>query len=219
MARHFVKQRTLDLAEPQLDRLALEAQRRGISVAELVRRFVDQGLDAAGTPWPENRHSTGTALAQHREGSAGGTYKEGEERADSPPGTEEQVGQKQQRKARRGSPKISSVPPETPLELVPVLTEWLEYKSHRRQGYTALGASKILKYLQEIGAARARAAVDFSIRNRYDGLFEPSRNGGGSRASPTGNGGRRMGAHPDHAEQLRKREEGIVEWQAPDLRE
>lgn len=60
-----MRQRTVDLTDPQIARLTFEANRRGISVPELLRRLVDQGLDAMGTPWPEHRQSTCPAPAEH----------------------------------------------------------------------------------------------------------------------------------------------------------
>lgn len=47
-----MKQRGVDFSEVQLERLEMESERRGLSVPELVRRFVDIGLDSTGTPWP-----------------------------------------------------------------------------------------------------------------------------------------------------------------------
>lgn len=66
-----MRQRTVDLSDPQVARLWIEAERRGISVPELIRRFVDQGLDASGTPWPQHRQSTAPAPAEHLEGGRG----------------------------------------------------------------------------------------------------------------------------------------------------
>lgn len=188
--------------------VAAKAARLGISTQDALRMLAVQWVQDEPLQVPP-RAPCGTRAVP------GETYKEGE--ADSTPGTIEQIEQKQPRKAKKLSPKISSVPPNTPPEFLPIVTEWLEYKSSRRQGYTALGASKILKYLQELGPARARAAVDFSIRNRYDGLFEPSRNGGGSRASPNATR-ERLVANEEHAQQIREREEAIEEWIPPELR-
>jgi uncharacterized protein YdaU (DUF1376 family) len=66
----------------------------------------------------------------------------------------------------------------------PLLTDefkkcWLQWCIHRKQSkkkLTPMAAIKQLKYLGSIGESRAIAAIEHSIRNQWQGIYEPKEN-------------------------------------------
>jgi hypothetical protein len=71
--------------------------------------------------------------------------------------------------------------------LKPSWNEWLEArKQAKRSPYTALGVKKQLKALADMGQARAVAAINYSIRQNYQGIFEENSNN-----KPNGNSDQR----------------------------
>lgn len=120
-----MRQRTVDLTDPQISRLTFEASRRGISVPELLRRLVDQGLDAMGTPWPEHPESTCRAPGEHL---GGGDIGEGETTLQKPQLL--QVAEQPRRKSKSGRlPRVSSPPGG---QLLPFSDEWQPADPHPR---------------------------------------------------------------------------------------
>lgn len=66
---------------------------------------------------------------------------------------------------------------EIPHWLTPAWAEWKEArKQAKRRPYTALGAKKQVAALVEMGEARAVAAINYSIRQGYQGIYEESAN-------------------------------------------
>jgi hypothetical protein len=56
---------------------------------------------------------------------------------------------------------------------------WQEWKQHRKESgkkLTSLSVSKQMKKLSAWGVERAIAAINHSIENSYQGIFEPSKN-------------------------------------------
>lgn len=51
--------------------------------------------------------------------------------------------------------------------------EWIEYRKSKRKKVTLLAAKKQLADLAAMGPARAIAAINQSIKNDYQGIFEP----------------------------------------------
>jgi len=71
-----------------------------------------------------------------------------------------------------------------------------EFREHRRQlkkPLTALAESKLLTEWSQHGVARFVAAVDHSISNGWQGLFEPDGGGNAARTGTTRGGGQRPG--------------------------
>ncbi len=60
------------------------------------------------------------------------------------------------------------------VELQSVLADWLAYKAERGERYKSRGLAALETQFVEWGTERARAAVEFSKRNQYKGLFEPN---------------------------------------------
>lgn len=63
------------------------------------------------------------------------------------------------------------------------LHAWCEWQDYRRQAklksLTPIGSAKQLKALEAMGTERAIAAINFSIQQNYQGIFEPNGNGRG----------------------------------------
>lgn len=56
--------------------------------------------------------------------------------------------------------------------------EWYDYRKQAKlKTYTQIGADKQLKDLAVLGTSRAVAAINHSIANGYQGIFEPKSNG------------------------------------------
>lgn len=67
--------------------------------------------------------------------------------------------------------------------------EWLQYRRQRKpklSAYTEIGVKKQFKALATLGKERAIAAIDFSIAQNYQGIFEPRQNGNGRPSKPNG---------------------------------
>lgn len=60
------------------------------------------------------------------------------------------------------------------VELQAVLCDWLAYKAERGERYKSRGLAALETQFVEWGTERAMAAVEFSKRNQYKGLFEPN---------------------------------------------
>jgi DNA-binding transcriptional regulator YhcF (GntR family) len=89
--------------------------------------------------------------------------------------TLEQFKEKQEKEK---SPKKSAPVFEIPESLNndDFLAAWAEWQEHRKQikkKLTPLAAKKQLKMLSEIGVSKAIAAIDHSIKNGWQGIFEP----------------------------------------------
>lgn len=80
-------------------------------------------------------------------------------------------------------PKKGPPPPPTPKPEVVIpedlkaseaeVRDWLAFKREKGQTYKAKGLEALWRRFREIPAARRRAAVDHSMANNYQGLFEP----------------------------------------------
>ena len=193
-----MKQRTVDLSDPQVQRLAIEAGRRGISVAELIRRFVDQGLDACGTPWPEHRQSTCEAPAEHLSSPPLQVPSSSSPSSSSPkpltlsspasslsyspppPVVPPFSGEEEAKpKRKRVYQKREEPEPEIPVHLdTPgfrkALGEWLEYKTERRQGYKPIGLRNLLRSLGEWEEQTVIKAIQRALSNNNQGIFPES---------------------------------------------
>jgi hypothetical protein len=87
-----------------------------------------------------------------------------------------------------------AVPPEEPpaqalpaeLEFPEFRDSWERWAEYRKQArikpYTKIGAAAQLKKLAELGKDRAIAAIENSIANAYQGIFEPKQGGNGHAA-------------------------------------
>lgn len=53
------------------------------------------------------------------------------------------------------------------------LESWLAHKRERGESYKPTGFKSLLAHLEKLGAERAIAAIEFSIRSNYAGIFEP----------------------------------------------
>ena len=53
---------------------------------------------------------------------------------------------------------------------------WLKHKQERKEPYHKTGLTMIKSRALKWGEARFIAAVEFSVRNNYSGLFEPTGN-------------------------------------------
>ena len=53
---------------------------------------------------------------------------------------------------------------------------WLKHKQERKEPYHKTGLTMIKNRALKWGEARFIAAVEFSVRNNYSGLFEPTGN-------------------------------------------
>jgi uncharacterized protein YdaU (DUF1376 family) len=74
-------------------------------------------------------------------------------------------------------PNNKGIDVEIPDWLKPAWAEWTEArKQAKRRPYTALGAKKQVAALVEMGEARAVAAINYSIRQGYQGIYEESAN-------------------------------------------
>jgi len=74
------------------------------------------------------------------------------------------------------------------LEFQEAWTDWTRHRREKKKPITALAAQKQLAELSEMGLDRALIAITFSIRNGYQGIFEPQ---GANRKAPD--------AAPDHS--------------------
>ncbi len=89
-----------------------------------------------------------------------------------------------QREKVASLPKNETATAETPIALrtqkfETAWAEWSEYRKERRlSAYKPLGARKQLQKLAELGEDRAIVAIEFSIRQNYQGIFEEKQNGG-----------------------------------------
>lgn len=67
---------------------------------------------------------------------------------------------------------------EAPDWLKPAWSEWLEARRQaKRKSYTPLGRKKQIAALVEMGAGRAVPAINYSIRQNYQGIIEERTNG------------------------------------------
>ena len=57
-------------------------------------------------------------------------------------------------------------------EFIEAWTDWEEHRKQSKKKLTPLATSKQLKMLSEIGSARAVAAINHSIANGYQGIYE-----------------------------------------------
>ena len=74
--------------------------------------------------------------------------------------------------------------------------EWLGFRSERKPKVTPRSAKMALKKLEQFGPARAVAAIETSIANGYQGLFEPGGNGNGRNGAGLGPNRARVYAEP-----------------------
>jgi len=66
-----------------------------------------------------------------------------------------------------------------PADIQPIWDEWLAYRSQRHlPAYKEMGIRKQVGQLTKWGAARAREAVDYSIRQNYQGIYEEKQSNG-----------------------------------------
>lgn len=66
-------------------------------------------------------------------------------------------------------------------------SEWMEYRRTRKpklSPYSEIGTKKQLKAMAEMGVARAIAAIDNSIAQNYQGIFEPKSHNGRAPTPP-----------------------------------
>ncbi len=89
--------------------------------------------------------------------------------------------------APRARPEV--VVPEDLKANEPEILDWLAFKKESGRAYKPKGLEALWRRLREIPADRRRAAVDHSMANNYQGLFEPK---GGTHGQP-GNGFRTRG--------------------------
>jgi len=76
--------------------------------------------------------------------------------------------------------------------------EWLTYRAQsKRKPYAALGAKKQIAALAQMGADRATAAINYSIRQNYQGIFEERTNG--NHTSDQRPNSRRLACAPDYS--------------------
>ena len=72
---------------------------------------------------------------------------------------------------------VAAMPLPVPDWLKSSWDEWLEArKQAKRKPYTSLGAIKQVKALSDMGPARAIAAIEYSIRQNYQGIYEENSN-------------------------------------------
>lgn len=76
--------------------------------------------------------------------------------------------------------------------------EWCQHRRERKQRLTPTAATRALKKLEKMGHDRAIEAIEHSIANGYQGIFEPSRGSAGGASRPPGGAGR-----PDRPGRLR----------------
>ena len=65
--------------------------------------------------------------------------------------------------------------------------EWLEYKRQRKESYKPLGEQRQLARIAKWGIVRATAAIEYSIAQNYQGLYEES-HGRNQRTNTKGDG-------------------------------
>lgn len=178
-----MRQKTFDLPDVALERLALEAKRRGISQGELLRRMVDESLDRMGAPWPtpreqgdlpleEPQHSISQAPAQHQPSITGGTSKEGGKGGrGKDTGTTEATKEGKLQSSRVSSPPPPEIPPdlETP-EWRGAVRHWLEYKAERGQRYKPRGLESLWQLLRSLGPRVGVPSIHRSAGSRWQGI-------------------------------------------------
>jgi hypothetical protein len=57
------------------------------------------------------------------------------------------------------------------------LTEYLEYRKEKGRKFKKLGVQKLISRLTKWGPERAAAAIEYSMANGWDGIFEDKENG------------------------------------------
>lgn len=95
------------------------------------------------------------------------------------------------REEKKGEEKTRLKPPDPPFASEAFKTAWEEWVQHRHEKgvkLTPLAVKKQWKKLAAMGEARAIAAIEHSIANSYQGIFEPRTNGkvATSRVLPNG---------------------------------
>jgi helix-turn-helix protein len=105
---------------------------------------------------------------------------------------------------KKAAPKTVIVPPA--LQIPEFLAAWSEWKAERKEKkikpYTTVGETQQLRHLSEIGAERAIKAIEYSIRNGYQGLVEPK--------GEQTNGNQHRNEDPERMERLSKRERQLT---------
>lgn len=82
-------------------------------------------------------------------------------------------------------PEETKLPPELDNDTFrPVWGEWCKFRRERGQSLKPTTVARQLKFLASIGLQRAVAAMENSITNGYQGLFEPKANGQTAPAKP-----------------------------------
>jgi hypothetical protein len=74
--------------------------------------------------------------------------------------------------------------------------EWIAFRFERKPRVTPLAAKQALKFLEKIGVQRAVAAIEHSIANSWQGIFEPDGRRGAGGAGVGQSGASRVRAEP-----------------------
>ena len=104
---------------------------------------------------------------------------------------EQEQEQEQEESASPPTTKVSAEDFEIPANLdTPAFRtawdEWKEYRRSKRKPISKHGATKQLKELSAFGESGAIEAIEQSIRNDYQGLFEPKSNGKKGKSNDSG---------------------------------
>ena len=99
---------------------------------------------------------------------------------------------KKDKELRISNTKEQEAPLPINLQTTEFQSAWQEWKQHRKElkkpAYRPLGSQKLLKQLSEWGPDRAVAAINWSIMQSYQGIYEcgnSSKQGGGKRNEQT----------------------------------
>jgi len=87
-----------------------------------------------------------------------------------------------------------------PEGLRPAWAEWNEYRKQAKlRAYTPIGAKKQVKVLVALGVTRAVAAIEYSIRQNFQGIYEERENQNGNNKSDGRPNSRRLECAPDYS--------------------
>jgi hypothetical protein len=105
-----------------------------------------------------------------------------EEHSSSPSSSSKKKTQKTQKKARASTLVDSVLLGDLPKNLqddktLAAINEWLGYKRDRGAGYRTRGLAVAIRKWEQMGPDRLRAAIDHSMAQNFQGIYEPKENG------------------------------------------